>query len=445
MWGIALLLACSGVAKAQESDPDPFAMFEQGKNAGAIAAAQDSLEGDPENPHLWGVLGETLVRLEQHSEAARAFSRAAGFEAAPARRSYYLRAQALQLAYAGEFGHAQDVIARAMADPAMETRNSLDWASVAIAARDDAAAQQILSNEALYGSFTRQSAPDAGYSAKRRGLDTRAVRFFERGLALDEQEAEPLSQREREAIRRENRELSRSWSFILQSGYTTLDRPIGLSAIPPVDERAWQTGAEVSRRIGGWRNGRPLSVFARAFHTEFLSADAPTGNATQGWVGVRYKPFSALNFNVETSRLIGLDEQGLDDWSLRAAVSDGQGLEPEPGEDDWTYAHAYGDISYLFDNDVAFAIAEGRFGHAFRLGERSTTITPYAVVRADLDSARSEEEALGAGAGLSLRHWFDENETTAHRGFIDFDIQARERIAGDRRASGVLMTVTLGR
>ena len=91
------------------------------------------------------------------------------------------------------------------------------------------------------------------------------------------------------------------------------------------------------------------------------------------------------------------------------------------------------------------ALAEGRLGQAFLIDEASTTLTPYALVRADFDSGRFDEEALGAGVGLSLRHWFDETGTVAHRGFVDLDIQARERIAGSERASGVLVTVTLGR
>jgi hypothetical protein len=48
--------------------------------------------------------------------------------------------------------------------------------------------------------------------------------------------------------------------------------------------------------------------------SEFLGDDAVIGNATQGWVGGRYKPFSGLNFNVEASKLVGLDSDAIDDW-----------------------------------------------------------------------------------------------------------------------------------
>ena len=65
--------------------------------------------------------------------------------------------------------------------------------------------------------------------------------------------------------------------------------------------------------------------------------------------------------------------------------------------------------------------------------------------RGEFDAGRLEEEAFGAGVGLLLRYWFDDSETVAHGGFVDFDIQAREGIAGDARASGVLVAVTLGR
>lgn len=155
--------------------------------------------------------------------------------------------------------------------------------------------------------------------------------------------------------------------------------------------------------------------------------------------------FVTSAFLLEASRLIALDNDGLDDWSLRAAISGGQGLEPEVGKRSWAYAHYYGDVSYLTEADVTFGLAEGRAGYSFLLGESATVLTPYAVARLGVDTGRAEEEALGAGAGISLRHWFGETDTAAYRGFIDFDVQARQRIAGDRRASGVLATLTIGR
>ena len=82
---------------------------------------------------------------------------------------------------------------------------------------------------------------------------------------------------------------------------------------------------------------------------------------------------------------------------------------------------------------------------AFAIDNRSTTLTPYALVRAGLDTGRVEEGSLGAGGGIALRHWFYETETSAWRGFIELDIQARERIAGDESAGGVIASVTIGR
>ena len=446
--GILLAFAAPVAAHAQAADDpaqQPFRDYDAGRYFDAAQGAEAALAQNPDNAVWWALLAEARAQMGQHQSAAGAFSRAAEEETDPAQRSYFRRAQALQLAYAERYGEAREVVRAAMDDPALQTRQSLDWAMVAIAARDDASAQDILDNEALYAEFTRQSALDAGYSAKRRGLDRRAVRFFETGLALDAQEAEPLDPVLREGIRRENRELTRNWSYIAQGSFSSAGRPIGPANTPLGDERAPQFGAEVSRRIGGWRNGRPFSVFARVYHSEFLSDDAVTGNATQGWLGVRYKPLSAVNLNLEASRLIGLDKDGLDDWSLRAAISGGQGLEPEVGERSWTYARYYGDISYLTEADVTFGLAEGRVGYSFLLDERATVLTPYAVARAGLDTGREEEGAFGAGAGVSLRHWFDETDTIAYRGFIDFDVQARQRIAGDRRATGVLATVTIGR
>ena len=445
IFATACWLASGSAAFAQSGADTPFRDYDAGRYREASAGAEAALETESENPVWWALLGEAQARLDRNTEAAEAFGNAARFEADAARRSYFLRAQALQLVYAGRHEEARAIVRAAMDDPPLETRNSLDWAMVAISARDDASAQDILDNETLYGEFTRQSALDAAYSAKRRGMDKRAVDFFQRGLALDAGEETPLSPLQREGIRRENRELTRDWSFIAQGSFSSAGRPIGPANTPLGDDRSAQFGAEMSRRIGGWRNGRPFSVFARVYHSEFLSDGALTGSATQGWAGVRYKPLSQFNLNLEASRLIGLNDDGLDDWSLRAAISGGQGLEPDEGRRSWTYAHYYGDVSYLTNADVIFGLAEGRAGYSFLLDESAAVLTPYAVARLGVDTGRLEEEALGAGVGISLRHWFGESDTIAHRGFIDFDVQARQRIAGDQRASGVLATLTIGR
>lgn len=438
-------LVCILSTPVYGQDGGPFADYDAGRFQQAESGAEDALETDGQNPVLWALLAEARAKLGDHANAAQAFARASQFASDIDARSYYMRAQALQLVNAGQHAEARTIIAAALAEPSLTTVDTLDWAMVAIAAKDDAAAQQLLGDESVYQGFTRQTALDAAYSAKRRGLDKRAVRFFERGLVLDETETERLSDEEREAIRREVRELTRDWSFIGQVSYSTSGRSNTLGALPQDDQRAIQVGAEISRRIGGWRNGRPFSVFGRVYHSEFLDDDAFADDATQGWVGVRYKPFSALNLNVEGSRLIGLDRDGIDDWSVRAAISGGEGIEPEFGTSDWSYSQFYGDISYLFDNDVTYGIAEGRYGRAFALGNRSTILTPYAFVRAGLDTGRVKEGSLGAGGGLALRHWFDETDTTAWRGFIEFDIQARERIAGDRSAGGIIASITVGR
>lgn len=191
--GMLVSVCLSGVAQAQDSSAtDPFQEYRDGRFEQVIAGAEAALENESENSVWWALLAEARAQSGQTEAAAEAFASAARFETDPARRSYFLRAQALNLAYAGDDAAARRVVDRAMVDPALQTSQSLDWAMVAIAAGDDAAAQDILDNEALYDGFDRQTALDAAYSAKRRGFDRRAVRFFETGLALDASEEQPL-------------------------------------------------------------------------------------------------------------------------------------------------------------------------------------------------------------------------------------------------------------
>ena len=437
---IGIGLACP--ALAQDSARDPFAAYADGAYAEALEGAQAALAGDADNPVWWALTGEAQAALGRAGEAADSFGRAALSETDAGRRSYYLRAQAYQMVLAGRSVEARAVVARAVAEPALQTRTSLDWALVAMAAGDDAAAQEILADPAHHEGLTRQSALDAAYSAKRLGLDERAVQFFRLGLALDEREEARLSPNSREQIRREIRELERVWSVTGQASYSSAGRPDGL--VPVGDDEALQVGAELSRRLGGWRAGRPFSVFARVFHSQFTGAAGERSGATQGWVGARYKPLAAVDFNVEASRLVGLDENGIDDWSLRSAISAGGGLEPETGQGSWTYWRGYADASYLFEKDIAYGLAEARFGRSLTVGG-GTVLTPYAVARAGLDTGRAEDVSLGAGAGVSLRHWYAATDTVAARGFIELDIQAREGIAGNSDAGGVLASITVGR
>lgn len=439
--GIALAVAISSGALAQDPWGDPFRAFDQGRYAEAGQAAEAELAEDPENPVWWALAAEARSKLGQNRAAAAAFARAAEFEREATKRSYYLRAQVLHLIRSGQVNDARELIVQVQADASLDASNSLDWAMVAIAAGDDETAQGILGNPDHLQSFTRQTALDAAYSAKRLGMDDRASRFFARALALDEQEDARLDPELRENIRREIRELQRKWAVLAQTSYSSAGRPDGV--VPLGDQEALQSGLEVSRRFGGWRNGRPISLFLRAFHTEFIG-EASVGNATQGWIGARFKPFAKLNLNVEASRLVGLDSRGLDDWSLRGAFSSTRGLEAEPGMTDWDYVHFYSDITYLLDNDLAFGISEGRYGRSFAAGD-AVTITPYALARASLDTGRVEEGSLGAGAGLTARFRFDQGDTVAHRGWIDFDVQLRQRIAGDDSASGMLASITIGR
>ena len=438
----AIGIGLSTPASAQDVDRDPFAAYEEGAHAEALAGAEAALADDPDNPVWWALAGEAQAALGMASEAADSFGRAALSDTDAGRRSYYLRAQTYQLVLAGRADEARAVVAHAVAEPGLQTRTSLDWALVAMAAGDDNSAQAILADSSLHAGLTRQSALDAAYSAKRLGMDERAAEFFRLGLTLDEREEARLSPAGREQVRREIRELERVWSVTGQASYSSAGRQDGL--VPGVDDEALQFGAELSRRLGGWRDGKPFSVFARIFQSQFAEAAGERSDATQGWVGARYKPLAAVDFNVEASRLVGLDANGIDDWSLRTAISIGEGLEPETGRGNWTYWRAYADTSYLVENDTAYGLAEARYGRSFAIGG-ATILTPYAVARAGLDTGRAEDGSLGAGAGLSLRRWYAATDTVAARGFIELDIQAREGIAGNSDAGGVLASITVGR
>ena len=438
------LWSVPAMAQVEDRAQAAFDAYAAGNHAQALSDAQAAVQHAPNKASLWALIGEAQAVLDRSGLAADAFGRAAATEPDPAKRSYLLRAQVLQLVAADRRAEARAIVQSALMDEELDAARSLDWAMVAITAGEDRLAQTILSNDTVTAGLTRQSALDAAYSAKREGMDPRAVQFFRAGLALDAQDAAPLSSIEREPITREIRELTRTWSVLGQVTYSTAGQTTAFLAIPERGDTAVQMGAEVARRVGGWRNGRPLSLFGRIYHSRLSGEDALARDASQGWLGARYKPLADLNLQVEASRLVGLDAEGIDDWSLRTAISGGTGLEPEIGRRSAMFASYYGDVSYLIDHDVTFGLADAKAGYAFGLGA-GATITPYAVTRLEYDTGRPRAAALGSGFGVSLRHWFAGHDTLAPRGFLDLDIQARQQIAGDERASAVLATVTFAR
>lgn len=479
-----MLLAASFVVQAapaaaqsaHDAASEAYRLYAGEDFEGAVAAARLAVERAPDSLDYRLLLADALARSGRQAEvlsvldpadlshdvqsrraealfatrdwlnAAEAFANAAATAPDPVRRSYQLRAQALSLVYADKTADAALLVRQSVADARLDAEGSVDWAMVAIAAGEDGAAQRILADETLWPRLSRQSALDAAYSAKRAKLDERALRFFEQGLRLDEQSSQPMTEEQRLAIRREIANLDRRVMVSGQVSYGETDRAASFLNLPGITDGSIQAGAEIAYRLGGWRNGRPIMPFMRAFATTYTADQVGARDAVQGWVGVQHKPLSDLNMIVEASRLFAIDGPALNDWALRTALSAGTGIEPEASRSNWQFWDVYADASYLFDAKAASGVVNARYGRAFSVprSPNPLVITPFAVTQLGYDSLQAEEFALGAGAGVSVRRWLGGSRLRAPLAYIDLSGQARQRVAGDDRATGIHATVSFG-
>lgn len=354
-------------------------------------------------------------------------------------RAYAARLHIFGLVEAGRLAEAQAAFDAEWAAGTFQGQSPLDTANLAVAVGRDGEAQ-VAFREANAGSpLTGASALNAGYSARRIGDDATAVHWFSQGL--DSWPSDPaFDEQRRFEIRREIETLERRWGASASVTYGTA--PNVVSGVVGADTVV-QAGGEVYHRLGGYNDGRPLDIFGRVYGTIDSDGIVPTGGDTlQGWIGLRYKPFSDTNLILEASRMIALGDLARDDWMLRAAWSAEAGGDLRFDRSSWPAWRVYGDVAHLIDAEQTLGVAEARFGRAFRTSDRDI-VTPFVAVRGSYDSLLADETAVGAGPGVSWRHWFREGPYAAPASYIDLSVGYQFGLSGGDRAEGVFLGINL--
>lgn len=283
---------------------------------------------------------------------------------------------------------------------------------------------------------------DAAYAAKRSYHNEQAIDLLKQ--TIDEADAGNLvlNEQERFNIRREISDLDRQWGGNIALTYGTSGISDGFLQPPSSSGDVLQLGSEVYWRppeIGN-RNGRTIDLFLRQFTTLYDSLDGPTGTSTtQGAAGVRVKPFSDVSFILEAAKYFKIGQNSMDDFLLRAAISDGFNTDLMPGLSSWWTGQFYGEVGRYLLSNQNFASANARWGRSYRAGDIDSNfiITPYLGLAVDYNNTYANEAALGSGPGLHFRYWFNESKYKAPTSHIDLDVQYRFRLAGDGRANGV--------
>lgn len=326
---------------------------------------------------------------------------------------------------------------------------SLELAYLANRLGDDTLAAEYFQQAQAAGQLKGTGYADAAYVAKRLYDNERSAELFKSAIDEARHGRLQLPPQQLFGYRREVSELERTWGAYASILYGAVGVAPGIPSAPtPAGGNVLQAGTEIYWRPPGigYRNGAIFEVFARAFETLSDETDGPTGASTvQGYLGARWKPFENINLVFEVSRLFPIGKSARTDGLLRVAYSNGYGTDLRVDVPDWWSWQVYGDFGYYVEAQQSVGTFEARAGRSFRLDSLSDrlVLTPFLAVGGGYDSSLSTPEALGAGAGLSLRYWFRETEYRAPMSSIDINIQYRAKLAGDDRAQGIFAGITV--
>lgn len=474
--GLALLAAPAlaqerDTAAAHQAATEGYALLEQGRVNEAVEAARRAVADDPWSTDYKLLLVDALLRADRPAEAyevirylrdnedyrlasrrAEAASRAGmtlesisewdmAARTAPDAdsRAFAIRSESLARLQVGDTDGARAVFDREWASGALRGPAPLDTANIAVAVGRDNEAQAAFRMAHAAEPLTGANALNAGYSARRIGDDAAAVDWFSRGLDTWPQDA-AFDEQRRFEVRREIETLQRRWGGSASVSYGTA--PSVVSGLVGADTVV-QAGGEIYHRLGGYNDGRPLDVFGRIYGTLDSDGAFPAGGDTlQGWIGLRYKPLSDTNLILEAGRMIALGDLARDDWMLRAAWSAEAGGDLRFDQSSWPAWRVYADVAHLIDAEQTLGVAEARFGRAFRTSDRDI-VTPFVAVRGSYDSLLADETAVGAGPGVSWRHWFREDRYAAPASYIDLSVGYQFGLSGGDRAEGVFLGLNL--
>lgn len=394
--------------------------------------------------------GFALLALDRKAEALAAFETARGLARTPAERSLATRTVIALTSELGRTEEARALLTAALADGSLAGTSDVDIANLASTAGDDALALPYYERAAAAGELGGRAYLDAAYVAKRQFRNAEAVDFFKAGIDAADAGEIAVDPQYLFGLRREVADLTRTWGAYLTLTYGAVGvAPSSATAPTPSGGRnVAQLGGEVYWRPPeiGYRNGALVEVFARAFETVYDERGGRTGPDTlQGFVGVRWKPFSEWNLIFEGARAIKLGSASREDWLARAAFSAGEGTDLNVVDPHWRTWQVYGEADRYFDAAQNIGVFEGRFGESFRVDPISDRLvaTPFLALGGSYDSSFADPGALGAGPGFALRYWFREDKYTAPRSYVDMNVQYRFKLAGDNRARGLFAGMTL--
>jgi adsorption protein A len=327
-----------------------------------------------------------------------------------------------------------------------QTDTNIAYLSVLVG--DDESALTAFNLAKAGGTLPNTATQDAAYTAVRVGRNDQALEYFKQTIDLAEVRPSLLTPQQHFNTRREIADRSRQWGANAAVTYRGISPSALTTTGPATSNDSVQVGAEAWWRPFDSRDGRTLELFGGLSETLSSKAGFATGaESVQCTIGTRVKPLADINLVFSLERRFAIGSKTTTDWLPRIAYSADTGTNLRVDTSNWMTATVYAEAGRFIKQHQTYATFEGQIGRSFRLDavNPKLVIFPHAVLGADYNSsfAGESKSAVGLGAGVSLRHWFNEDRYNAPRSYSDISLQYRKRIGGDDRASGVFLRFSL--
>jgi predicted Zn-dependent protease len=352
----------------------------------------------------------------------------------------YQRLWMRALAAAGQWEQAQ-----AMAATLGEELPESEHVYLALAAGRPAEALAAFRHMDEQGKLDEKSLRSAAFIALAAGDRPVAREYFKRSIDASEDGRLPLEPQDAFNTRRAVGELEREWG-----GYATLSYR-GAAGLPgSMMSGAMGNSAQLGTEAW-WRPpalvgyGTFVDLYARTYQTLYSQTSGMAGSATmQGALGVRVKPLSSQTVILSFERLVPIGNQALSDWLARLGYSNGFGSDLRVDAPSWWTGDLFAETGRYLQSKSHYVTSQARLGRSLRVtaldvGAAKAVLWPYAVLAADYNTDFPIRRAVGAGAGVNLRYWFREDRYRAPRSYVDFSVQYRSALSGDKRARGLFV------
>lgn len=466
-----------------ETQPDPayaaadeaYKAFGVQNHEMALRKAREALQESPDNPQFRVLLVHALLAngdlVQTEQEASDFLSTAADDGEMLALRSrvrYRMGTLALavedaELALRGNHlsvsseidlllqlnrkQQARERFAVAQRDGELASLSDVEVAYLAVRVGDDAAALAAFDRAASKQALPNTALQDAAYTASRLGRNEASVVYFKQAIDASDSGQTPLAPQPLFNIRRSVADQTRKGGVYGSVTYRGIAAS-GLSLTPGASNDTVQAGLEAYWRPLGYGDGRLLELYGGLSGTLSSDIGLSTGApSVQGALGARVKPLADANLVLALERRLKMGSSTQDDWLARVGYSWDRGLDLRVDQPDWWTAQVYAEAGRFIELKQNYATFEGQVGRSFRVDQTSPKLVvfPHLVLGADRNTgyAPGHENAVGAGVGVSVRYWFNEDHYTAPRSYLDASLQYRDQISGDERAKGVFFRLTL--